>query len=452
MFEHKSGAVNVQHFINENPFSGFQWVIFLICFLVALLDGFDTAAIGYVAPSLVAEWGIKKSDLAPVLSAALFGLAVGAISFGPVADRIGRKTVLILAVAVFAFGSLGAAVSDSLGHLELLRFLTGVGLGAAMPNAVTLLSEYCPEKRRFFLVNTMFCGFPAGAALGGFLAAWMIPAFGWRSVFVVGGIAPAILVVVMLFVLPESVRYLVAKNRPGSQVKKILGKISAGAEQAASFFLAENQAESHSKKNGVAVVLSRHYLLGSVMLWIAYFMGLVIFYGVMNWMPLLFKEANIPKELGSIVTGLFALGGLGAIVNGWLMDRFNPTKLIIGFALLTALLVALIGIAINIGIALLVMVVIAAGIAMNTAQTSLPSLAAGFYPTSGRTTGVSWMLGIGRFGGIAGSFLVAQLLAWQLSLQGIFFVLAAPALITVLALSIKYAYYNEPSAAQTAVA
>ena len=182
--------VNVQTLLNENRFSGYQWMIFALCFFIVLLDGFDTAAIGYIAPSLIKEWGVTKPALAPVLSAALFGLAAGALSAGPLADRLGRKRVLIGSVLVFAVACLASAFADSLTELTVMRFVTGIGLGAAMPNAVTLMSEYCPDQRRATLTNAMFCGFPLGAALGGFLAAGMIPQFGWRSVLVLGGVAP----------------------------------------------------------------------------------------------------------------------------------------------------------------------------------------------------------------------------------------------------------------------
>ena len=153
-------------------------MIFALCFCIVLLDGFDTAAIGYIAPSLITEWGVERPALAPVLSAALFGLAFGALSSGPLADRFGRKTVLVGSVLVIGVACLASAFSGSLTQLVVWRFITGLGLGAAMPNAVTLMSEYCPDGRRATLTNAMFCGFPLGAAFGGFLAAWMIPQFG----------------------------------------------------------------------------------------------------------------------------------------------------------------------------------------------------------------------------------------------------------------------------------
>ena len=189
-----SRDVDVQTFLNEHPFSGFQWVIFALCFMIVLLDGFDTAAIGYIAPSLLTEWGIPRPALAPVLSAALFGLVVGALAAGPLADRFGRKAILVGSVFVIGAACLTSAFSGNLSQLVGWRFMTGLGLGAAMPNAVTLMSEYCPDGRRATLTNTMFCGFPLGAAFGGFLAAWMIPLWGWRSVLVLGGITPLVLI------------------------------------------------------------------------------------------------------------------------------------------------------------------------------------------------------------------------------------------------------------------
>ena len=153
----RTDAVNVQTVLNEHPFSRFQWVIFALCFTIVLLDGFDTAAIGYIAPSLISEWGISKPALAPVLSAALFGLAAGAVASGPLADRFGRKAVLLASVLVMGLACLVSGWSHSIEELTIWRFVTGVGLGAAMPNAVTLMSEYCPDARRSCCWCCWFC-------------------------------------------------------------------------------------------------------------------------------------------------------------------------------------------------------------------------------------------------------------------------------------------------------
>ena len=426
----------MQTVLNEHPFSGYPWVIFALCFFIVLLDGFDTAAIGYIAPSLLGEWGVAKADLAPVLSAALFGLAGGAMCSGPLADKFGRKAVLVGSVLVFAVACLASGYTHDLTSMTAWRFVTGLGLGAAMPNAVTLMSEYCPENRRATITNAMFCGFPLGAAFGGFLAAWMIPHFGWRSVLHLGGIAPLFLLVLLVLLLPESVRYMVGKGYSADRIRKPLSRIAGKAVQhVQQFVMTENKVDV-AGKSGMGVVLSKQYWVGTVMLWVAYFMGLVIFYALMNWMPVLFKEGGLDPKTATLVAALFPLGGVGAVFFGWLMDRFNANRIIaVGYAL-TAVSIWWIGQeAGNLG--WLVVSVFVAGTIMNTAQSSMPALAAAYYPTSGRATGVAWMLGIGRFGGIAGSFLVAELTVRHMSFSQIFTVVAIPGLIAAAALIIK---------------
>ena len=430
-----SRDLDVQAFINRHPFSPYQWLVFATCFFVVLLDGFDTAAIGFIAPSLLKEWGVGKPALAPVLSAALFGLAAGAMVAGPLADRLGRRIVLLGSVLVFGAACGASAFAGSLDHLAILRFVTGIGLGAAMPNAVTLVSEFCPDGRRAFITNAMFCGFPLGAACGGFLAAWMIPQWGWRSVLALGGVGPFLLLLVMAFTLPESVRHMVARGAPAGRIRAVLRRIDASASDADRYTMAEAGA-AHG--GGFRVLFARSHVVGTLMLWLAYFMGLVIFYALINWMPILFKDAGLPARTATLISALFPLGGVGAILFGWLMDRYDANRVIaIGFAL-TALAVFLIGQAAG-SVGLLTVAVFVAGTLMNTAQSSLPALAAAFYPTQGRATGVAWMLGVGRFGGIAGSFLVAELSRRQLAFGQVFAVVAAAALVSTVALLVKLA-------------
>ncbi|VXC77544.1 4-hydroxybenzoate transporter PcaK [Burkholderia sp. 8Y] len=437
----RSPNVNVQTFINEHPFSPFQWLIFGMCFVIVLLDGFDTAAIGFIAPSLVTEWHISRPALAPVLSAALFGLAAGALLSGPLSDRLGRRAMLLSSVIVFGVACFASAYSDSLEHLTTLRFITGLGLGAAMPNAVTMMSEFCPDNRRATLINLMFCGFPLGAAFGGFLAAWMIPHFGWRSVLFLGGVAPLALAVLLLLTLPESVRYMVAKSKPVEKIRATLARISDDARNAGSFFMTE-AAPTVQGQSGMSVVLSRSYVIGSIMLWLAYFMGLVIFYASINWMPILLKESGLTPQRATLISALFPLGGVGAVLLGVLMDKFNANRVIAACYALTAVSVYCIGQAVG-NVGLLVLVVFLAGVLMNTAQSSMPALAAAFYPTQGRGTGVAWMLGIGRFGGIAGSFLVAELTRLHFSFGGIFAVISVAGLVSAVALLIKQAAHPQ---------
>jgi AAHS family 4-hydroxybenzoate transporter-like MFS transporter len=379
---------------------------------------------------------VNRPALAPVLSAALVGLAAGALLAGPIADRLGRKVVLGAAVLLFGVACTWSGFAASLAELTVLRFATGLGLGAAMPNAVTLMSEFCPDQRRATLTNAMFCGFPLGAALGGFLAAWMIPQWGWRSVLQAGGAAPIVLAVLIVVLLPESVRFLVTRGGRDARIRATLGRIAKLADSASQFVLREPAAPA-TPGGGVRLILSPPYLAGTLMLWLAYFMGLVIFYSLINWMPLLLKDAGLAPRQAGLVAALFPLGGVGAVLFGALMDRFNPTLVVAAGFLLTAVSLFAIGQA-NANLTVLMLLVFAAGVAMNTAQSSLPTLAAAFYPTQGRATGVSWMMGFGRFGGVAGSFLVAELSRRHVGFDGIFAVLALAGLAATGALLVKY--------------
>jgi MFS transporter, AAHS family, 4-hydroxybenzoate transporter len=241
---------DIQTFINEHGFSRFQWLVFAMCFGIVLIDGFDTGAIGFIAPSLLSEWGLQRAVLAPVLSAALFGIACGAVFAGPVSDRLGRRGPLIASVLIFGLAAFGSAFARDLSQLTILRFLTGLGLGAALPNAVTIVSEFSPDGRRATLTNLMSCGFPLGTAFGGFLAAWLIPHFGWRSVLLVGAGAPVLLSVWLYVKMPESVRYMVAKSYPSEKIKAVLESIALESANVGELTLT-NQTSIPSQRGGL---------------------------------------------------------------------------------------------------------------------------------------------------------------------------------------------------------
>ena len=428
-------TVDVQTFINAHPFSRFQKLIFLMCFIIVLLDGFDTAAIGFIAPALLTEWHIAKPALAPVLSAALLGIAFGALASGPLSDRIGRRALIVGSVFLFGIACLGSGISTSIGQLTVLRFITGVGLGAAMANAVTMMDEYSPTARRATLTSLMCCGFPLGAALGGLLSAWLIPHAGWRSVLILGGVIPLLHSALLLLKMPESVRFMVAYRKPGPGIRAILLRIAPEAAHAREFTLTESISPTGFK--GLGLVLSRPYIVGSLMLWMAAFMGLVIIYASINWMPILLRDSGLSAKSATLVSALFPLGGVGAVACGVLMDRFNANLVIAGCYALAALSFFCIGQTMG-NVVLLVPIVLLAGVLLNTAQASMNALAAAYYPTEGRGTGVACMLGIGRFGGIAGSFLVAELVRRQFTFAAVFTTIAAAGGLACIGLLIKH--------------
>jgi AAHS family 4-hydroxybenzoate transporter-like MFS transporter len=436
-----NGVVDVHAFINARAFSPYQWSILALCFLVVFIDGFDNAAMGYVAPALVQDWGISRASLAPILSAAPFGLAIGALAAGPFADRFGRKTVLVASLVLFGIGSLVSTRAGDVEQLLLMRLFTGLGLGAAMPCATTLISEYVPERRRSLLVITMFCGFTLGASGGGFGAAALIPAFGWRSVFLAGGIAPLVMAVVLVLALPESARYLVVRGKSPARIAGILNRIAPGSASPDQTFTVPEQALGEAR-NPVAGILSPRLRLGTFCLWAAYFMGLVGILLPQSWMPTLMHAEGYGMSAAANVTALFQLGGTaGAFLVGYGMDRWGGHRPIaIAFLIGGAFIFAMAQVSSS--LSLVALTVLIAGFFSSGAQTSLSALAANFYPTQVRATGVSWMLGVGRWGAVLGAFIGGPLLAAGLGFQAIFSMLLVPMALAAAAVAIKGAAYR----------
>jgi AAHS family 4-hydroxybenzoate transporter-like MFS transporter len=433
-------VLNVQEFIDRRLMGGEQWFILTLCFLAMVADGFHTAAMAFVAPALTLGLAISKLALGPILSASLVGLGIGALIAGPVADKYGRKRVLVASVLVCSAGSMLSAAAMSQHALLAYRFLTGLGIGAAMPNCTTLAAEFVPARRRAMLSNLMFCGFPLGASAGGFVAAWLIPHFGWRSVFLVGGAAPLVLAVA-LTQLPESISFMAVQQWSAEKIKSALMKIAghdAGARSriaaAAGFRIAE---AAPSARSPLTLILAPQYLAGTLMLWVTYFMGLLLFYLLTSWMPTLVRDAGYTVSRAAVVTALFPLGGaIGAACCGWLMDRMNANRVVGGAYFLTGILLLVLARSTHSAAGLMIATFLA-GVAMNGAQTSMPVLAASFYPTQGRASGVSWMLGAGRMGGILGAFGGGILMQAGYSMAQIIAGLAGVAMLAAAALVAK---------------
>lgn len=429
-------CLDVQSFINAQPLSSYQWRVVILCFLIVFLDGLDTAAMGFIAPALSQDWGIDRASLGPVMSAALIGMVFGALGSGPLADRFGRKAVLVGAVALFGAFSLASAYSASVQQLLVLRFLTGLGLGAGMPNATTLLAEYTPERHKSLLVTSMFCGFNLGMAAGGFISAKLIPAFGWHSLLLVGGVLPLLLVLVLLTWLPESARYLVVRGAGTDKVRKALAPIApALVHEAGSFSVPEQK--TVRARNVLAVIFCATCSLGTLLLWLTYFMGLVIVYLLTSWLPTLMRDSGASLEQAAFIGALFQFGGvLSAVLVGWAMDRFDPHKVIGICYLLAGAFAYAVGQSLG-NMVLLASLVLVAGMCVNGAQSAMPSLAARFYPTQGRATGVSWMLGVGRFGAILGAWMGATLLGMGWNFAQVLSALVIPTVLATTAVLIK---------------
>src|SRR5713226_8395451 len=427
-----SGAspVDVAQFIDQQPVGGFQIRLLLTCAAVLFLDGFDTQAIGYVAPALAKEWGLSKAELGPVFSAGLFGLMIGALLFGPLADRVGRKKIIVFSTLAFGIGTLATCLIQDVNTLLAIRFLTGLGLGGAMPNAVAMTSEFSPHRRRATMVMIMFCGFSVGAALGGLLAAALIPQFGWRSVFLVGGVAPLLLVPILALRLPESVRFLALSGRAHERVAELLGFISpkAAFAPATQFVVHEPELAGipvlHLFKSGRALV--------TLLLWVVFFMSLLDLYFLSNWLPTVLNDLGASVSQSAAIGSMLQVGGVvGTFALGSIIDRFSFRALaLVYFAAVFA--VGAIG-QLGHSIVFVTMAIFAAGFCTVGGQIAANALAAGFYPTAVRSTGVGWALGIGRIGSIIGPLVGGALMTAKWSTGSVFLAAASAALCAALA-------------------
>jgi AAHS family 4-hydroxybenzoate transporter-like MFS transporter len=429
---------DVRAHINSRKMSGYQWLLLILCFLIVATDGMDVAIMGFLAPAITKEWGISKAAFGLVMSAAPFGLAVGALLVGPLSDRYGRKKLLMASVAWFGLFSVLSSTAGDVVSLSLLRFLTGLGLGAAMPNTTTLLSEYVPEKSRSTLIAIMFTGFNLGSALVGFGAAAVLPEYGWRTVLLLGGVIPLACLPFYLWLVPESARFMVVKKYPSESIARTLRRVcGSDANASMSFTVSEPPVQGSQPAK---VLLSRSYRKLTLSLWATYFMGLMVIYLLSGWLPTLIKDAGLPIERAANITALFQLGGtVGALVVGYLMDRWTPNRVIATAYVAGAVFILFLASG-SVQSSMFAAFVLIAGFCMSGAQTGMNAFAPSCYPTVVRATGVSWMLGVGRFGSIFGSFAGGLLLSMGWGFSAVIAILAIPA--TIAALSIVFTKFG----------
>ena len=428
-----AGTVDIKSFIDGRPISAYQWLLVALCFLVIAADGMDVAIMGFVTPSILQEWDISRPAFGIVISAAPFGLVIGALVAGPSSDRFGRKPVLVTSVLVFGVLTLLAAYASTPTEMAILRLLAGTGMGAAMPNATTLLSEYAPQRRRSLMITVMFTGFNLGSAGIGFAAGYLIPLHGWRSVLVLGGVVPLLLVPLLLLFLPESARLLALRGAASARIGAVLGRVTRHRFSGSETFVSNEPPLSTRKPIGV--LFSRGYGVTTVSLWVTYFMGLLVIYLLTGWLPTIMRDAGLPITTAANVTALFQIGGtVGAVVVGWAMDKARPA-LVIGAAYLGGSLFILALSQLGVLSAGLAALVFSAGFCMSGGQTGLNAYAPGCYPTVARATGVSWMLGMGRFGSIFGSAVGGALLGAGWGFNAIFAALAVPAVCAAIAIA-----------------
>jgi AAHS family 4-hydroxybenzoate transporter-like MFS transporter len=421
-------AFAISDVIDSRPLGGFQKMIVGLCFLLAFCEGFDAQNAGFVAPALARAWGLKQGALGLFFSLGLFGLALGALFVAPLADRLGRKPVLLGCLCLFGLASLGMAASTSLEMLYLFRFLTGLGIGGALPNAIAMTSEYAPKRSRSFLIMLMFNGFTIGSMTAGLLAARIVEALGWQSVFIVGGVLPLMLAPLLALALPESVRFLASKEGKQDRVGRLMRRIDPALPADARFVLDD----SSDARMSVAALFRNGRARRTLLLWLMVFCSLLDLYLLSNWLPTQIASLGISVTMAILISIMLQVGGLSGMFLGLIIDKVGPARVLAFCYVVAAVAIAGIALAGN-AVVLLVVFIGAAGFGVIGGQIAANSVAAATYPTEIRSTGVGWFLGVGRIGSIVGPALAGFMLSVGVSNRDVFLMAVIPALVAACA-------------------
>lgn len=420
-------TINVSDIVGNGKLGSFHVLLLAMCGFCLIMDGFDVQAMGYVAPALIADWAIPKTALGPVFGAGLFGMLVGSLIFGVLADKIGRRSVLIGSTVFFGACMIATAHAASVQELLVLRFVTGLGLGSIIPNAIAVAGEYSPAHIRVRTMMIISAGFIVGAAIGGFVSAAIIPHFGWRSVFYVGGVIPLAIAILMFFVLPESLQFLVIRGGRDASVAAVLKRIDPSFvfDHATRFVVSEQS------KEGVLVgqLFREGRARATILIWIVSFMNLLVLFFLSNWLPVLMKDAGFSNNYAVLAGTTLQVGGIaGTLALGWFIDRLGFGKVLIATFLVAAGSIAMIG-QVHTALLPVFVTIFVAGFCIVGGQPAINALAATYYPTSLRSTGIGWAVGIGRLGSIVGPVVGGELLRLEWSISALFVAAAVPAAI-----------------------
>jgi len=430
--------VDVSALVDEGRLGRFQLGAFALLGLCLALDGFDVQAIGYVAPALVRDWSIPNAAMGPVFGAGLSGLFVGSIAFSVLADRIGRRPVLLLATLLFAVFTLLTARAGSVGGLAAVRFLAGLGLGAMMPNATALVGEYSPRRSRVATMMIVTNGFMVGAVLGGFASAWIVPRWGWRAVFVAGGALPLALLPALWAWIPESPQFLALRGRRPAELARWLRRIAPDvpAGEGVRYVVREERRAGLPLRH----LLADGRAVGTVLLWVVNFTNVLNAFFVSSWLPTVVRDHGHSTATAVLVGTTVQVGGmLGTVALGLVLQRLGFVPVLTACFAVAAVNLAILATP-SLPLGALAAVAFVVGWGILGGQPGLNAFAATFYPTDLRSTGIGVALGVGRFGAILGPLVAGALMARQWSHEELFRAAAVPALVSAaVMLSMRWA-------------
>ena len=422
-------TLEINQIVDNARFTRFHWMVTCLCALLLVFDGYDLFIYGAVLPVLMKEWSLTPVQAGALGSYALFGMMFGAFVFGPLADRIGRKKGVAISFVLFSLATFASGFAGTPAEFGIFRFIAGLGCGGLMPNAVALMNEYAPRRARSTLVALMFSGYSLGGVLCAGLGIYMLPRFGWQSMFFAAAV-PLVLLPLILWKLPESVGFLLRQGQE-AQAREMLRRVAPAMALPADALLVQSDA----KGAGVPMLelFKQGRSMGTFMIWLSFFCCLLMVYALGSWLPKLM--ANAGYSLGSSLSFLLMLnfgGVVGAIAGGWLGDRFSLPKVVVAFFALGTVSIALLGF--NSPMPVLYLLIAVAGATTIGTQILLYANTAQFYPLSMRSTGLGWASGVGRTGAIVGPLLGGSLMAAALPLKMNFLIFAAPGLVAALAM------------------
>jgi AAHS family 4-hydroxybenzoate transporter-like MFS transporter len=433
-------TINADAVMNQSRIGRLQILVAVLTGFVLFVDGFDTQAIAFVAPQLTRLWHIPHDLLGYMFSSGLVGLMIGYLGISPLSGRFGQRRVIIGCVASFGLLTVLTATATGPWSMMAYRLLTGIGLGGAIPAAVSLCGEYCPQRRRSTFITFMYCGYSLGTVAAGVVSVVLVEAHGWQSVLLFAGIVPTAHAIIMWFLLPDSLEFMITKNRPRAAITGILHRIEPGLIIKAADCIELPAANALGAAVNQLFQQGRGF--GTLMIWLALFMNLMILFFAQNWLPSIFVEIGFTQDAAINATSVALAGGLGAaLVMGPLMDRFGPYTVMAGLFCAGGVSVGLIGVADMFAQALMVVAAICAGFCLSGIQKCTNALAVYFYPTSLRATGLGWGLGIGRAGAIIGPSAAGLMLTAGLGTASLFYASILPMFVGASAIFRMGRYY-----------
>ena len=422
--------ININTLVDEAKFTPFHWGVLIWCLMIIIFDGYDLVIYGVALPLLMQEWALTAVQAGLLASTAFFGMMFGAMCFGTLSDKIGRKKTIMICVGIFSGFTFCGAFANTPVEFGILRFLAGLGIGGVMPNVVALMTEYAPKRIRSTLVALMFSGYAIGGMASALLGAWLVPVYGWKIMFYIA-IIPCLALPLIWKFLPESLMYLTSKQQT-ENTRNIVSKIAPEQVLTSDTEFVLNEV-AEDDKAPLKALFQQGRSFSTFMFWIAFFMCLLMVYALGSWLPKLMIQAGY--SLGASMIFLFALnigGMIGAIGGGALADRFHIKKVLSIMFMCGALALILLGF--NSPQIVLYSLIAVAGAATIGSQILLYTFVAQYYPTTVRSTGMGWASGVGRIGAIVGPVLTGALLTMNLPHQMNFLVIAVPGVIAALAI------------------